>query len=202
MIAGIYPLRRICREKLLIEDKSRKAGQNWNADVFCNAGIYRRFVNHHVALAERLADGCGCLLEHAQVRLKRLIDRRWYGDDKKIDLLECLRIRGEADILGGGEFRLGHLAGAIPPHPQFRYPLGIHVKPKDRKVPAHMDGERQTDIAKPNDSNPDIIDTHQGHRAFHPNRSKLPPAAQRPDVKRMPTPKSSSASLQGRLAPP
>ena len=73
--------------------------------------------------------------EHAQVGLKRLIDRRGHGDDKKIDLLECLGIRGKADIFGGREFRLGHLAGTVPPRPQFRYPLGIDVKPEDRKVP-------------------------------------------------------------------
>jgi hypothetical protein len=79
-----------------------------------------------------------------------------------------------------------------------RYPLDINVKPKDRKVPGHMDGERQTDVAEPNDSDSDIIDAHQGHKSFHPNTSKLPLAAQRSDVKRMaPTPKSSNASLQG-----
>jgi hypothetical protein len=34
---------------------------------------------------------------------------------------------------------------------------------KHWKMPRHLDGQRQADIAEPNDRNPDFIEFHQGH---------------------------------------
>jgi hypothetical protein len=52
-------------------------------------------------------------------------------------------------------------------------------------VASHIDRQRQTDIAKPDDGDPDIIDVHQGHGDFQTNANRSAAGAQGIGVQRI-----------------
>jgi hypothetical protein len=69
-------------------------------------------------------------------------------------------------------------------------------------MPGHIDGERQADIAEPNDPDPDVMEVHQGHRISNQRISNRDAngsrkAANLKATQKLPTPRSSNAHLQG-----
>jgi hypothetical protein len=96
-------------------------------------------------------------------KLASLIDRRRHRHDEEIGFLQRLGIRREADIFCGGEFLLGDLAGAVLAGAQFIDAAGIDIEAEHRKIPGHVDGERQADISEPNNPDPDVLKAHQSH---------------------------------------
>ena len=112
-IAGVDALGRIAGEEILVEDETGGALQNRHANFFGGAGIDRRFIHHHVAGAQRLADRLARAHQRGEIGPLRLVDRGRHGDDIEIATLERLRIGAEGQRLGGSEFVVGDLTGAV-----------------------------------------------------------------------------------------
>src|SRR5262249_48676855 len=78
--------------------------------------------------------------------------------DIEIAVVKSLDVGGEGDGTGGGEFLVGDLTGAVAAASKFADPGLVDVETHHRKVPRHIDGKRQPDIAKANDPDPPVLD--------------------------------------------
>ena len=80
LVARIDALGAVACEEVAVELQPRLAFKNRYAHLFGAAGIDRRFVHHHRAFAQRLADAFARTDERCQIRALVLIDRRGNRD--------------------------------------------------------------------------------------------------------------------------
>ncbi len=101
-----------------------------------------------------------------------VVHRRRHRDDIEIAAAQALDIGRVAQLLRGGEFRVGHFVGAIDAAGQLLDAAGVDVEADHGKMPRQIDGERKAHIAETNDANPNVGEGRQFH-PYSPNDCKL-----------------------------
>ncbi len=152
MVAGIDPFRRETEREIDACLEARGLFKDRPALVLGAARIDGGFVNDDIALLQRLADGARGGVNGAQVRYKRIVDRRRHRHDEEVRLLQILHVCGDVKIeraqLFGGDFARPVLALA-----QFSHARSVDFEADNGKSGARKrDGGRQTNVAQADNS--------------------------------------------------
>ena len=122
-----------------------------HAILFRGAGVDRRFVDDDIGLLQHPPDRLRGVHESGEVRPARLVERGRDGDDEEVGAGDLARIRGQAESRMGEGVRVD-LAGTIMAGLEPGDAAGVDIEADDRRtLPRKGDGDRQTDIAEPDD---------------------------------------------------
>ena len=151
LVARIDALGRIADGEIAAGDEAGGPLEDRHAILFRGAGVDRRFVDDDIGLLQRPPDRLRGADEGGEVRSARLVERGRDGDDEEVGTGDLGRIRGQAQSRVGEVVRLD-LAGTIMAGLELGDTAGVDIEADDRRtLPRKGDGDRQTDIAEPDD---------------------------------------------------
>ena len=160
-VAGVYPLRAIAGEKILIQLQAGTSLENRYANLARAARIDGRFVNHDRSLGHCLAHRFRCTDQISKVRPVRLVDRRRHRDDEDAAIAQVGCIAGKGDMARRIEIVRPHFPGVIFPASKFGDTRRLAVEAGDGPRLAELDSKRQPDIAKADHGNTKMVELHE-----------------------------------------
>jgi hypothetical protein len=163
LVARVDALRAVAGEEIPVEPQPRDSLEDGHADLLGAAGVDSRFVDDDVALFQHLADRFARPDERRQVGPLVIVDRRRHGDDEDAASPQVFQARREVQLLRGRQFRRVHFQRAVDAAPQLVDTVRLDVEADGPEPFAELDRERQTDVAEPDDADPEVAQIQFWH---------------------------------------
>ena len=149
-VTGVDALGRVADLPVLAALETGLLLDDGDTDILCHTGVHRGLKDHDAAGGEVLAHGAGRTLDGAQIRRVVRVDRRGYGDNQELRLLQAGSVRCK---LHRGSFEaLAHLVGGVDAVGVLVHPLFVDVKANDGNVLGKLHRKRHTHIAEAHQS--------------------------------------------------
>lgn len=152
-VTRVDALGAVATEEISIEPQPGGFFEQRHADFFGGAGVHRRFVDHQIAWLECGGNQHGGTAQWFEVRLFETVDGRGHGDDEDRAARKFCSVGGVAQLPCSGEFGIVQFQRGIVALLQLRHALGIDIEAQRVAPLTERDGQRQADVAKPDDGN-------------------------------------------------